>query len=200
MLYQIPVLDLRWSLVRPVRFVLLVLWVLTTGSSCSATSGSGGFMGEASGAAAGIGIAVFLIGGGIYCLANTDDCFLDEEVQRARVEAFTASQATFSEGLRRHRAGDPEGLALICLSAQEGYAQAQYTYGAELLRQEPPHTEEAKMWLQRAALQGHSQADLLLRANGRPSNAPGTGATSGGSTANTPITCPFETALGAQIG
>jgi TPR repeat protein len=157
-------------------------------------------MGEASGAAAGIGIAVFLIGGGIYCLANTDDCFLDEEVQRARVEAFTASQATFSEGLRRHRAGDPEGLALICLSAQEGYAQAQYTYGAQLLRQEPHHTEEAKMWLQRAALQGHSQADLLLRANGRPSNPPGAGATSDGSTANTPITCPFETALDAQIG
>jgi hypothetical protein len=86
-------------LFRPLRLILLVLWVLTTGSSCSVTSGSGGFMGEASGAAAGISIAVFLIGGGIYCLANTDDCFLDEEVQRARVEAFAASQATFSEGL-----------------------------------------------------------------------------------------------------
>jgi hypothetical protein len=197
--------DLRRSLARPVRLVLLVFWVLTTGSSCSATSGSGGFMGEASGAAAGIGIAVFLIGGGIYCLANTDDCFLDEELQRARVEAFTASQATFSEGLRRHRAGDPEGLALICLSAQEGYAQAQYIYGAQLLRQEPPHSEEAKMWLQRAALQGHSQADLLLRASGRPSNAPGAGAASGGSTATTPFTCPFEeppvpSTQDAQIG
>ncbi|HMB78367.1 MAG TPA: hypothetical protein VKN76_18385 [Kiloniellaceae bacterium] len=152
---------------RPTAVLLLALWVLTGGSSCSASFNSGNFTGSASGAAAGIGIAVVLVGGGIYCVANLDDCFIDEEAQRAKVTATAAAQALFVEGLRRQRAGDPAGLVLICIAAQEGVAQAQYSYGAQLLRQGSRYAVEAKMWLQEAAARGHREAAVLLQASGR---------------------------------
>ena len=59
------------------------------------------------------------------------------------------------------------GLELICAAAQQGLAQAQYSYGAHLLRQGTATRAEAKMWLQLAADQGHRQANILLRSSGR---------------------------------
>lgn len=171
-------------------FLLLALWFLTTGSSCSATVNNGNFSGSASGVVAGAGIAVFLIGGGIYCVANLDDCFLDEEAQRAKVKASAAAQALFVEGLRRQRAGDPSGLSLICIAAQEGSAQAQYSYGAYLLRQGSIYRGEAKLWLQEAAARGHREAGVLLQSSGRLLRHDDKGHTASSSAAWQSVTCP----------
>jgi len=152
---------------RPVIVLLLALWFLTTGSSCSVTVDNGNFMSSGSGAVAGVGLVVFLIGGGIYCIANSDECFPDEEALRDKAKVSAASQALFVEGLRLQRAGDPAGLALICVAAQAGATQAQYSYGSQLLRRGPLYRAEAKSWLQMAAVRGNRDADLLLRASGR---------------------------------
>ena len=150
----------RW--LRPV-LLGLALWLLTTGSSCQATFGNGGGAAAASGAAAGASIAALLVGGIVYCTLDFENCFPDEDALQARYDAHIQAQARFAAGLRRHQAGDPEGLELICLSAHGGYRNAQYFYGSQLMRREPERHAEGLMWLRRAAAQGHRMADLRLR-------------------------------------
>ena len=142
---------------------LFAVWFLTTGSSCQGTIDNGHTTISGSDAAVGIGVGVYLVGIGIYCIAYTDECFPDEEVLQAQADAYERARATFTAGLRRHRVGDPVGLEWICLSAHQGYAPAQYYYGAYLYRQGPAHHADAVDWLWRAAVQGQPEADLMLR-------------------------------------
>ncbi len=148
---------------RTLIFGLLTIWILTTGSSCQTNVNSGRGSFHASGAAAGVGVAVFLVGGGIYCIANTEECFPDEEALQAQAAAYAEAQATFAAGLRRKREGDPAGIEWICQSAHKGYAAAQYFYGVHLYRLGPERRGESEAWLRRAAAQRHSEADLMLR-------------------------------------
>ncbi len=148
---------------RTLIFGLLTIWILTTGSSCqiNVNSGRGSFHG--SGAAAGASVVVFLVGASIYCIAYTEECFPDEEALQAQAVAYAEAQATFAAGLRRQREGDPTGIEWICQSAHKGYAAAQYFYGVHLFRLGPERRSESEAWLRRAAAQGHTAADLLLR-------------------------------------
>ncbi len=148
---------------RTLIFGLLTIWILTTGSSCqtNVNSGSGSF--QASGAAAGAGVVVFLVGASIYCIANTEECFPDEEALQAQAAAYAEAQATFAAGLRRKHEGDPTGIEWICQSAHKGYAAAQYFYGVHLYRLGPERRSESEAWLRRATAQGHTEADLMLR-------------------------------------
>ena len=148
---------------RSVAFVLFSVWLLTTGSSCQTTAQGSNFHFESSGAASAAGIGVFLVAAGIYCLANTENCFPDEEKLQARAASYAQAQATFTAGLRRYREGDPTGIESICLSAHRGYANAQYFYGTHLFKQGPTRTAEGVAWLRRAAMQGHREADILIR-------------------------------------
>lgn len=148
---------------RKLIFGLLAIWILTTGSSCQTNVKGGTGSYHASGAAAGVGVAVFLVGGGIYCIVNTEACFPDEEALQARAAAYAEAQATFAAGLRRKGEGDPTGIEWICQSAHKGYAAAQYFYGVHLYRLGPERRSESEAWLRRAAAQGHTAADLLLR-------------------------------------
>ena len=144
-------------------FALLAVWVLTTGSSCQGTVNNGRSTIVASDGAALVGIGVTLVGIGIYCIAYTEECFPDEEALQAQADAYERARATFTAGLRRHREGDPVGLEWICLSAYQGYAQAQYYYGAYLYRQGPERRADAVEWLWQAAAQGLPEANLMLR-------------------------------------
>ena len=148
---------------RTLLFGLLTIWILTTGSSCqtNVNSGSGSF--QASGAAAGASVVVFLVGASIYCIAYTEECFPDEEALQARAAAYAEAQATFAAGLRRKGEGDPTGIEWICQSAHKGYAAAQYFYGVHLYRLGPERRIESEAWLRRATAQGHTAADLMLR-------------------------------------
>ena len=148
----------RWSLLA-----LLAIWFLTTGSSCSGSVNSGRTTVVATDWAAGATVALYLVGISIYCIANTEECFPDEEALQAQADAFERARATYTAGLRRHREGDPVGLEWICLSAHQGYARAQYYYGSYLYRQGPAHRKESVQWLWQAAAQGHPEADLMLR-------------------------------------
>lgn len=142
---------------------LLAIWFLTTGSSCSASVSSGRGTFAATDSAAAISAGVILVGIGIYCIAYTEECFPDEEALQAQADAFGRARATYTAGLRRHQNGDPTGLEWICLSAHQGYARAQFFYGAYLYRQGPEHEAESVGWLWRAAAQGHPEADMMLR-------------------------------------
>jgi len=153
----------RPRLPRPWLLGLLLVWLLTTASSCQISVNNGSGTVAASGAAAGIGIGLFLVGGAVLCVVHTEECFPDEEALRARYETHVEAQARFTRGLRLYQAQDPEGLALICRSAHDAYSIAQYFYGSHLLRREPQRRGEAIAWLQRAATQGHRTADLVLR-------------------------------------
>ncbi|MFQ5972314.1 MAG: hypothetical protein ACE5Q3_08255, partial [Alphaproteobacteria bacterium] len=115
---------------RALRLGLLVVWLVTSGSSCQTTVSDGSSTVALSGAAAGVGIALYLVGGAAYCAVNTEECFPDEEALEASFETYVQAQARFTAGLRRYQARDPEGLALICLSAHDGYSIAQYFYGS----------------------------------------------------------------------
>ena len=115
---------------------LLLVWLLTTASSCQISVSNGSGTVAASGAAAGIGIALYLVGGAVLCVVQTEVCFPDEEALQARYETYVDAQARFTRGLRLYQAQDPEGLALICQSAHDGYSIAQYFYGSHLLRRE----------------------------------------------------------------
>ncbi len=148
---------------RSALFALLAIWFLTTGSSCQATVNNGRTTIVASDAAAAAGVGVYLVGIGIYCIAYTEECFPDEEALQAQADAYERARQTFTAGLRRYRDGDPTGLEWICLSAHQGYARAQYFYGAYLYRQEPELRDEAVLWLSQAAAQGHPEADVMLR-------------------------------------
>lgn len=148
---------------RSLAFGLLAIWMLTTGASCQTTVQGGNFRAEGSGAAAGVGVALFLVSGAIICLSDTEDCFLDEDEVRARAAAAAQVRATFTAALRRYREGDPTGLEGICLAAHQGYANAQYFYGVHLFKRDPARTAEGVAWLRRAAAQGHRAADILLR-------------------------------------
>jgi hypothetical protein len=153
----------RPRLSRPWLLGLLLVWLLTSASSCQMSVNNGSGTVAASGAAAGVGIGLFLVGGAFLCVVHTEECFPDEEALRARYETHVGAQARFTRGLRLYQAQDPEGLALICRSAHDGYAIAQYFYGSRLLKREPPRRAEAIGWLQRAGAQGHRTADLVLR-------------------------------------
>ncbi len=144
-------------------FALIAVWLLTTGSSCSFSSNNGQTTIVATDYAAAAGAAVMLVGIGIYCIVNTEECFPDEEALQAQADAFERARATYTAGLRRHQKGDPKGLEWICLSAHQGYARAQYSYGVYLYRQGPEYEAEAVEWLWQAAAQGHQQADIMLR-------------------------------------
>ena len=142
---------------------LLAIWLLTTGSSCSVSSNNGRTTIVATDYAAAVGAAVMLVGIGIYCIAETEECFPDEEALQAQADAFERARATYTAGLRHHQNGDPKGLEWICLSAHQGYAGAQYYYGAHLYKEGPEHEAEGVEWLWQAAAQGHQQADIMLR-------------------------------------
>ncbi len=142
---------------------LLAVWFLTTGSSCSGSTSNGRTTIVATDYAVAATVGVYLIGVGIYCIANTEECFPDEEALQAQADAFESARATFTAGLRRHQKGDPTGLEWICLSAHQGYARAQHFYGAYLYKQGPEHEAESVDWLWRAAAQGHPEADMMLR-------------------------------------
>ncbi len=144
-------------------FALVAVWLLTTGSSCSFSSSNGQTTIVATDYAAAIGAGVMLVGIGIYCIVETEECFPDEEALQAQADAFERARATYTAGLRRHQKGDPKGLEWICLSAHQGYARAQYSYGVYLYRQGPVYETEAVEWLWQAAAQGHQQADIMLR-------------------------------------
>jgi len=147
---------------RPLHLGLLIIWLLTSASSCQIVAADGAGSVAASGAAAGIGLAVFAVGGAIYCIVETEDCFPDKEAQKARAEAARRARAHFIEGLRLDRAGDPAGLPLICLSAQGGDPIGQFYFGSRLLKRDPSRRAEAIAWLRRAAAQGHDLAGVLL--------------------------------------
>ena len=142
---------------------LLFVWFATTGSSCSGSVNSGRTTIVATDWAAAAGAGVFLVGVGIYCIVNTEECFPDEEALQAQADAYERARATFTAGLRRHREGDPVGLEWICLSAHQGYARAQYYYATYLYRQGPAERDESIEWLWQAAAQGHPEADMMLR-------------------------------------
>ncbi len=75
---------------------LLLVWLLTTASSCQISVNNGSGTVAASGAAAGIGIGLFLVGGAVLCVVHTEECFPDEEVLRARYETHVEAQARFA--------------------------------------------------------------------------------------------------------
>ena len=139
-------------------FCLLALWMLTTASSCQTSFDGGGSSFSASGTAAGVTVAALVVVGGVYCLAHWDDCFPDEEALRARAEEQAKARAAFAAGLRRWRTGDPDGLRWICLSAHQGFANAQYLYGVHLVipkmedyKSPRPFCEEIKTRLEQGA-------------------------------------------------
>lgn len=148
---------------RATLFALLAAWFLTTGSSCQGTVNNGHTTIVGTDAAVGIGVGVYLVGIGIYCIAYTEECFPDEEALQAQADAYERARATFTAGLRRHRNGDPVGLEWICLSAHQGYAPAEYFYGVYLYRQGPEQRSDSLAWLWRAAAQGHPEAGMMLR-------------------------------------
>ncbi|MDX1575078.1 MAG: hypothetical protein R3285_02720 [Kiloniellales bacterium] len=148
---------------RAAIVALLAVWLLTTGSSCSVNVNNGRTTIVASDYAAVAGAGVMLVGIGIYCIVETEECFPDEEALQAQADAFERARATYTAGLRRHQKGDPKGLEWICLSAHQGYARAQFFYGVYLYRQGPDREAEAVEWLWQAAAQGHQQADIMLR-------------------------------------
>ena len=148
---------------RASLFALLAIWFVTTGSSCQTTIDNGNTTITASNAAAAVGFGVYLVGIGIYCIAYTEECFPDEEALQAQADAYERARATFTAGLRRYRTGDPVGLEWICLSAHQGYAAAQFYYGAYLYREEPTQRAKAVDWLWRAAAQGLPEAEMMLR-------------------------------------
>lgn len=156
---------------RATLLALLAIWILTTGSTCQATfnSGSGNISGT--NAAAGIGIGLFLVGGAIYCIVETEDCFPDEEALAAQAQAYDDAQATFTAGLRRYMGGDSGGLELICLSARQGYSKAQFFYGARLYREGGARQAEGVELLRRAAAQGQREAQMMLRQVAGPAAA-----------------------------
>ena len=142
---------------------LLAVWILTTASSCQTSFNGGGGSAGASGTAAAVTVAALVVVGGIYCIANFEHCFPDEEAIRARAEERAKAQAAFAAGLRRFRTGDPEGWRWICISAHQGFANAQYLYGVHLATQDGRDGDEALFWLRQAAAQGHREADVILR-------------------------------------
>lgn len=141
---------------------LVILW-MTTASSCQTSYNSTGGSVSASGTAAGVGIAAGVLLAGIYCIGHSEECFPDEEALRARAAARAEADAAFTAGLRGYRRGDAQGLRLICLAAQQGQPGAQYFFGAHLAAESPAREAEARLWLLRAAHQGHREAGLLLR-------------------------------------
>lgn len=138
---------------RSFIFALLCLWIMTTGSTCQSTFQGSTF--QAQGQGAGV-ILVVLVGAGVACLANLDDCGGREPTPLERVHK------TFESGLALLDRGDPSGLDLICLAGLQGDPQAQYFYGVHLLRRDPAHVAESLAWLRRAAAQDHKAARYVL--------------------------------------
>ncbi len=132
---------------------LVMLWLLTTGSSCETTGQTNSLRIES--ADGGVVIMLVVVAG--YCLLKPERCGGGEPTPLQKV------QATFEDGVRRYQQGDPAGLQWVCLSAHQGYAKAQYFYGAHLFRRDSAHPSESIAWLERAGAQGHTAANFLLR-------------------------------------
>ncbi len=163
---------------RATILALLTVWVLTTGSSCSATFNSSGGTVSGTNAAAGVGIGLFLVGGAVYCMVETEDCFPDQEALAAQAEAYDEAQAIYTAGLRQYMGGDRAGLELICLSARQGYPKAQYFFGARLYQAGGARQAEGVDWLRLAAAQGQREAQMMLRQVALPVAADANGANS----------------------
>jgi hypothetical protein len=144
---------------------LVMLWLLTTGSSCETTGQANSLRIES--ADGGVIIMLVLVAG--YCLLDVERCGGGEPTPLQKV------QATFENGVRRYQEGDPRGLQWICLSAHQGYAKAQYFYGTHLFKRDPDHPSESIAWLARAGAQGHTAANFVLRQIGGRSNIGGAG-------------------------
>ena len=100
---------------RTLIFGLLAIWILTTGSSCQTNVKGGTGSYHASGAAAGVGVAVFLVGGGIYCIVNTEACFQNSiEIARGQDAKFWELRAAVSLARLWRTQGKPsEARALL---------------------------------------------------------------------------------------
>jgi hypothetical protein len=144
---------------------LVMLWLLTTGSSCETTGQANGLTIES--ADGGVVIMLVVVAG--YCLLDTERCGGGEPTPLQKV------QATFESGVQRYQQGDPTGLQWVCLSAHQGYAKAQYFYGAHLFRRDSAHPSESIAWLERAGAQGHTAANFLLRQIGGQAGFDGAG-------------------------
>jgi hypothetical protein len=144
---------------------LVMLWLLTTGSSCETTGQANSLTIQS--ADGGVVIMLVLVAG--YCLLDTERCGGGEPTPLQNV------QATFENGVRRYRDGDPTGLQWVCLAAHQGYAKAQYFYGAHLFRRDSAHPSESIAWLERAGAQGHAAANFLLRQIGGRAHMGGAG-------------------------
>ncbi len=130
------------------------LWILTTGSTCQSSVESSHFQAQGNGAAV---VLVVLVGAGVACLADLDDCGGREPT------AVDRAQMTFEAGLARLKRGDSSGLDWICLAGLQGNARAQYYYGVHLLREGPENRAASLAWLKRAAAQDHKAAGYVLR-------------------------------------
>jgi hypothetical protein len=140
-------------------FVLLCLWVLTTGSSCQSTAQSGSLQVQGNNGAA---VVVVLVAVGVACLANPEACGGGEPTPLDKV------RMTFESGIDLLDQGDPAGLERICIAGFQGDARAQYFYGTYLLRLGPAQRAASLAWLKRAAAQDHKAARYVLaRLTGR---------------------------------
>ena len=83
---------------------LVMLWLLTTGSSCETTGQANSLTIQS--ADGGVVIMLVLVAG--YCLLDTERCGGGEPTPLQNV------QATFENGVRRYRDGDPTGLQWVC--------------------------------------------------------------------------------------
>lgn len=141
------------SVRRTYVFVLLCLWVLTTGSSCQSTAQGGSLQVQGNNGAA---VVVVLVAVGVACLANPEACGGGEPTPLDKV------RMTFESGIDLLDRGDPAGLDWICVAGFQGDARAQYFYGTYLLRQGPTERAASLAWLKRAAAQDHKAARYVL--------------------------------------
>jgi TPR repeat protein len=141
------------SVRRSFFLALSCLWILTTGSTCQSSVESGHFQAQGNGAAV---VLVVLVGAGVACLADLDDCGGREPT------ALDRAEMTFEAGLERLKRGDSSGLGWICLAGLQGNARAQYFYGVHLLREDPRNLAASLAWLKRAAAQDHKAAGYVL--------------------------------------
>lgn len=154
------------SVRRSYVFVLLCLWILTTGSTCQSTVQGGSLQVQGNNGGA---VLVVLVAVGVACLANPEACGGREPTPLDKV------RMTFESGLDLLDRGDPAGLDRICIAGFQGDARAQYFYGIYLLRQGPTERAASLAWLKRAAAQDHKAARYVLAQLTGRAAAPGPG-------------------------
>lgn len=137
------------------------------GSSGSAgtTPGGGGFVHATNGAAV-AGVAAYVVLGFGSCLGDWEACFPDQEKLAAARARNEEAMVLFAAALPAYRRGEASGIAGLCKAAGLGFPPAQYLYGTYLLSLKDGRRDEALLWLQAAADQGHGDAGLLLRREG----------------------------------